>query len=116
MKGRCSVRRRSLSWARPMSGLLALVLAFLWVVPPLAASEPEALATQPPIRAALARLAATPPSVRATAQDQPVAAGEPHSFFKTPAGVVAAVLMTAGLGYAVYSASHDRKPVRSPIR
>jgi len=110
------VRRRSLSWARLLAGPLALMLAFLWTVPPVAASEPQQLATQRPISDALAKLAVAKPSLRASAQDPAGAGAEPHSFFRTPAGVVAAVLMTAGLGFAVYSASHDRKPVRSPIR
>ena len=33
---------------------------------------------------------------------------EKRSFFKTPAGLVIVGIMGAGVGYAVYSASHDR--------
>lgn len=38
------------------------------------------------------------------------------TFFKTTAGKVTLGLMTVGLGLTIYSFSHDRKPVKSPIR
>ena len=38
------------------------------------------------------------------------------SFFKTTAGRLTLGLMVVGLGFTVYSISHDRKPVKSPIR
>ena len=38
------------------------------------------------------------------------------SFFKTTAGRLTLGLMAAGLGFTVYSISHDTKPVKSPIR
>jgi len=47
------------------------------------------------------------------------ATGNPRtdgSFFKTTAGRLTLGLMAVGLGYTVYSVSHDRKPVKSPIR
>ena len=58
---------------------------------------------------------------RASAQqgkDAP-AKGNPRtdgSFFKTTAGRVTLGLMVVGAGLTVYSISHDRKPVKSPIR
>ena len=47
------------------------------------------------------------------------ATGNPRtdgSFFKTTPGRITLGLMAVGLGYTVYSISHDRKPVKSPIR
>ncbi len=47
------------------------------------------------------------------------ATGNPRtdsSFFKTTAGRLTLVLMAAGIGFTIYSASHDTKPVKSPIR
>ena len=38
------------------------------------------------------------------------------SFFKTSAGRLTLGLMAVGLGFTVYSISHDTKPVKSPIR
>ena len=38
------------------------------------------------------------------------------SFFKTTAGKITLGLMAVGLGVTVYSVSHDRKPVKSPVR
>lgn len=47
------------------------------------------------------------------------ASGNPRTdstFFKTTAGRLTLGLMVVGLGLTVYSVSHDRKPVKSPIR
>jgi len=38
------------------------------------------------------------------------------SFFKTTAGRLTLGFMAVGLGLTIYSVSHDRKPVKSPIR
>jgi len=38
------------------------------------------------------------------------------SFFKTTAGRLTLGLMVVGAGLTIYSISHDRKPVKSPIR
>ncbi len=57
-------------------------------------------------------------SVRAQTIAGP-ATGNPRtdsSFFKTTAGRLTLGLMVVGVGLTVYSASHDRKPVKSPIR
>jgi len=46
-------------------------------------------------------------------QDPHSTPGEPgRPFFKTPRGIVTAILMAGGLGWVIYSTSHDR--VRSP--
>ena len=65
-----------------------------------------------------AQEAGNKPSVLAQRAAGP-ATGNPRtdrSFFKTTAGKLTLGLMVAGLGFTVYSISHDRKPVKSPIR
>lgn len=52
----------------------------------------------------------------ASAQDQPGATGSSPSFFRTKKGAVTLILMGAGTGFTLWSISHDRKPVKSPIR
>ena len=54
----------------------------------------------------------------AAAQQQPPAStpSSPSSFFKSTRGKVTLALMGAGVGFTVWSVSHDRKPVKSPIR
>jgi hypothetical protein len=57
-------------------------------------------------------------TVRPAAQQQPPAStpSSPTSFFKSTRGKVTLALMGAGVGFTVWSISHDRKPVKSPIR
>jgi hypothetical protein len=109
------------SWARPLAAVLALVVGATLAAPP--ASAAEAKPTPPASTSRLAattaaRLATLAPAPRAFAQAQaaPAAGTDSKSFFSTPTGVAAIVLMVAGVGFAVYSANHDRKPVKSPIR
>jgi hypothetical protein len=73
--------------------------------------------------ATLTRLSPASRSLLATArpaaqQQQPPAAtaSAPSSFFKSTRGKVTLALMGAGVGFTVWSISHDRKPVKSPIR
>jgi hypothetical protein len=115
------VRRRMTSWARPLAGVLALVVGMTLAAPPASAAEAKPSTTAGTSRLAAttaARLAKLAPAPRAFAQAQaaPAAGTDSKSFFSTPTGVAAIVLMVAGVGFAVYSASHDRKPVKSPIR
>lgn len=117
------MRRRFTSWARPLAAVLALVVGVTLAAPP--ASAAEVKASTP--RAGASRLAATTaarlatlaPAPRAFAQAQsaPASSGtDSKSFFSTPTGVAAIVLMVAGASFAIWSANHDRKPVKSPIR
>ena len=65
------------------------------------------------------RILATPSASRLSAQAKDPGAGGPTSastFFHSTRGKVTVVLMAAGAGLAIWSASHDRKPVKSPIR
>jgi len=58
-----------------------------------------------------------PPAARAQVGASPSAPkSEGRGFFKSPAGIAALLLMTAGTGYMVYSAFHDNDPVHSPFR
>jgi hypothetical protein len=43
-------------------------------------------------------------------------ATESRSFFRTPTGVAAVVLLVAGAGYVAVSIGRDNKKVHSPIR
>ena len=51
---------------------------------------------------------------KASAQDQ--GAPESGNFLHSRRGVIALTLMGAGAGFAIWSAHHDRQPVKSPIR
>lgn len=115
--------RRLMRWTSPVAGALALVMAITFAAPPATAAE-AGKAPMAPVQSRLsaataAKLATLAPSPRAFAQapSSPASSGgESKSFFSTPAGVASIVLMVAGVGFAVYSANHDRKPVKSPIR
>ena len=63
-------------------------------------------------------LAQAAPAAPATKTAPAAAAAETGGkpFFKTTTGAIALALLAAGLGYTAYSAVHDRKPVKSPIR
>ena len=67
-----------------------------------------------------AHVAALSPTTRALAQTAPApssnTAESGRSFFRTPAGVAAIVLMVAGAGYVAYSIPKDNEKVHSPIR
>jgi hypothetical protein len=93
------VRFRS-SRARATTAALAASMLALTL-----AAQPSAAALTP------AQLA----SVAAQTTDAAPSTASP-SFFKTGKGVAVLVLVVAGVGYASYSAVHDRNPVKSPIR
>ena len=112
---------RRTSWARPLAGALVLLLGLTFVAAPaVAAAEKQAAPAKPTLAAsASAKIAAMKLSPRALTQvgaapSAPKSEGK--SFFKSPAGGAALVLMTAGTGYMVYSAFHDNDPVHSPFR
>jgi hypothetical protein len=93
--------------------------------PPCDASDaPQATAPQAPQKRSLsasaaAQVAAMATAPRAFAQDPSVAAtttAESRSFFRTPGGVAAIVLMVAGASYVAYKIPKDNGEVHSPIR
>jgi len=115
------VKRTSMSWTRPVSVLLAALIA---AGAPLSAaadpvkSYPAATRLSSSIAA---KVGALSPSARALAQTAPApdssdTAESGRSFFRTPTGVAALVLMIAGAGYVAYSIPKDNEKVHSPIR
>jgi hypothetical protein len=102
-----------------VAAALALLLGLTFsAVPAAAEPRPAAPAKHSLAAAAAAKVAAAPVSSRALAQaaPAPVTTESGRSFFKSPAGVAAIVLMLAGSGWMVYSAYHDNDPVHSPYR
>ncbi|MCM2258007.1 MAG: hypothetical protein NDJ94_20430 [Vicinamibacteria bacterium] len=110
------------TWARPVAGAMALLLA-LTVATPLAAAEaptPDP-ATAPVVAAAAPQTLAAAASAKVAAMNTnaalapaQVAGGDDKPFFKSKKGVAAILLFVAGVGYTIYSAKEDR--VSSPIR
>ncbi len=112
---------RRTTWARPLAGALALLLGLtVFGAPAVAGPEKQTAPAKPTLAAsARAKVAAmkVPPRALAQVGAAPSAPkNEGRGFFKSPAGVAALVLMTAGTGYMVYSAFHDNDPVHSPFR
>lgn len=117
------VRGSSTAWVRGVAALLALMTVLTFSAPPCDASEtpqatPKASEKRSLSASAAAHVAAMAPSPRALAQDPTVAAttGESRSFFRTPTGVAAIVLMVAGASYVAYKIPKDNGKVHSPIR
>ncbi len=111
---------RRTSWTRPLAGALVLLLGLTLVAAPAVAAPQKAAPAKPTLAAsARAQVAAmkVPPAARAQVGASPSAPkSEGRGFFKSPAGIAALLLMTAGTGYMVYSAFHDNDPVHSPFR
>jgi cell division septation protein DedD len=110
---------RDLRRARPLAGLLALLVGLAFAAPPAFAAEPTPEPSPTPhptlAEAAVAAVDALPAATvaqAAQAAPAPSPAPEGRSFFKTGKGAAVLVLLAAGLGYTVYSFSHDR--VKSP--
>ena len=102
---------------RPAVRVLAVALALAIPLPVLAA-EGSQPAARPGLKASIphavaSAVTAAPVKARAAreqSQTDPKAQLDSKSFFKTPAGVVVLAVVAAGVGYAAYSASHDRIP------
>jgi hypothetical protein len=97
----------------PTARALLLVLG-LTVGPATAGAEEFSSRAPGSLRAAVAARISASDLRRAVASEAtPPATQAPHKpFFKTGRGIAAAVLMAGGLGWLVYSQSHDR--VKSP--
>jgi hypothetical protein len=105
-------------WTNAASCVVSASLA-LAAISPLAAAEPArptATAAKPTLAAAaLAKAAALEPRALAAPQTTGVTGTEEaRSFFGSARGRIALVLLAAGIGWTVYSHSHDR--IKSPIR
>lgn len=100
--------------------LRVLVLALIVAAVPLPSmAGPNQPVAKPGLRASIApavhavvATAKVPATAARAAREQGARAAqlESKSFFKTPAGVLVVAVMAAGVGYAAYSASHDRVP------
>ncbi len=97
---------------RPVLCVLALALALAAVPVPVLAQEPSQPAAAPGIRASIPQVTATarvaPPRAQVAQAPQGKAQLNSGSFFKSPAGIICLAVIGAGVGYAAYSASHDR--------
>jgi len=61
-------------------------------------------------------LAKSTPMVRRSEGGQQTPSTASEGFFKSTKGKVTLALMGAGVGFTIWSISHDREPVKSPIR
>jgi hypothetical protein len=102
---------------------MTLLTVLTFTAPPCDASEtpqaaPKASEKRTLSASAAAHVAAMAPPPRALAQEGTAAAttGESRSFFRTPTGVAAIVLMVAGAAYVGYRIPKDNEKVHSPIR
>lgn len=113
------MRRSSILPLRGLAALLAFAMAAALVAPPASAAEaprPQSAARASLAAATAAHLAVLHPAPSAFLQEGATAPTESRSFFHTPTGVAAVVLMVVGGGFTVYKVSKDQKPVKSPIR
>lgn len=110
--------RSWISRVKPLAGLLALAVAVTVTAPTHAADEAAAVEPAPaPLRAAVeARLSTTQVPAEAVTTQAATSEGAPpsKSFFRTGKGIAVIALMAGGVGYTLYSKSHDR--IKSPIR
>ena len=105
--------------ARTLAGALVFLTALTSAAPPAAAEpKPEAApAATAPLAAAAIRAAANAPSTAlAQTTDTTTLSDSDSGFMSTGKGRFLAVLFVAGVSWAIYSAHHDREPVRSPVR
>jgi len=113
------VRRSSIFTVRGLAALLTIAMVLTLGAPPVSAAgpaqAPKAQAKPSLAAATAARLALLTPAPSAFQETTPPAT-ESRSFFRTPTGVGAVVLMVAGAGYVAYSIGRDNKKVHSPIR
>jgi hypothetical protein len=106
-------------WKAVAWGLLAS-LAGATGISPAAAAEPAPPAAAAPVTstltaAALAKAAVLEPrAIAATQEASPRGREETRSFLGSPRGKIALVLLAGGIGWTIYSNSHDR--IKSPIR
>src|SRR5262245_4439354 len=101
-------------WSRPRRALVGFVAALL--IPISASAADKVQSSQAPFRSALAEVRTRGPAAHPVPtqtsqhaeQASPSPATESRAFFKTPTGIVVLAALGAGIGYALYSAQHDR--------
>ena len=97
--------------ALPRAVLLAVVTALVPL--PVAAGDAKPAPKAKTIRASMQEMvardvAATPARSAARRAEQDNQSKESIAFFKSKPGMIALAVMIAGVGYALYSTSHDR--------
>lgn len=112
-------RHRTPWWMTAVCWALSGVMVVATGIAPASAEEPSApptTQTRPTlVAAAHALVAVTEASALQTTQAPPSGgAEEPRSFLGSNRGRIALVLLAAGVGWTIYSNSHDR--ITSPIR
>jgi hypothetical protein len=114
--------RSSSAWVRGFAALSTLMIALTFSAPPSDAADaskgaaPKTAEKRSLSAAADAHVAAMAPPP-ALAQDPGAGATSTSgSFFRSPKGVAAIVLMVAGAGYVAYKIPKDNEKVHSPIR
>lgn len=106
-------------WTKTVAGALSVLLALAVGAAPLAAAEPSVPPKAPARRTLAAAALASAEAREARAFQAPqgtpqAGTEEPRSFFGSTRGRIALVLLAAGVGWTIYSHSHDR--IKSPIR
>jgi len=105
---------------RIVAGALALLVALAFSAPPAGAAEPRPEPSPSPepstlagsVDAALEAMPSATLAAAAQTTQEPPSGPDNPSFFKTGKGVAVLALLAGGLGYTIYSFSHDR--VKSP--
>ena len=105
-------------WRGAVGQFTLLTLAAALIPLPVAAAEARPSPKPTTIKASVEKIAASDfaavPAPRAKAIRTQSAPMNDRSFFKTKPGVIALVVMAAGVGYALYSVSNDR--ITSPAK
>ena len=103
---------------RLVSRVLVLAVAIAAVPVPTLAQEKSPPAAKPGIQASIQKVAAStsvaPARVPAARTQASPTTPAKSSFIKSPAGIAMLAVLGAGVGYALYSTSHDR--INSPGR
>jgi len=114
--------RIAMSWFRPAAAGVAVLMALTCAAP--LATAAESIPPAPPSSRLADRAAASVAQLKPTSRALKQTANTPassapadnRSFFKTPTGVAALLLMGAGVAYVGVRIGKDNSKVHSPIR
>lgn len=117
------MKQQTRFWRPPVLRVIFVALAVAAApLPSLAGETPATATSRPSLTASVEKIAASEAQALARSstaraqQTAPIADREAKlgsgSFFKSTAGIITLVAVGAGLGFALYSTSHDR--VKSP--
>jgi hypothetical protein len=110
---------RIMKWRGAIGRAVLLTLAAaLMPLPATAADGPSSKPKATPIKASVEKIGASDFATASASRTKVVRAQSSgmtdRSFFKTKPGMIALAVMATGVGYAVYSAKHDR--ITSPAK